>query len=290
MKIDVKICFYATLLFCLLSAPCNAQITMNDDVEFAYYLFENRKFDEIILLFEEISPELKQCVAALDSINHILGMTYYYRKELEKSALHLSQVSKSSEFYAKSVFFSALNHSHLGNYELAQTILEAAPNGKYEELQAVKLAGIGLLKRDFEMFAHHSQKFKFEQFYYVNSQNQLLNIRQELNDFSPKSPLIAGSLSMVAPGLGKIYAGQTGDGIATFITVGALAAITAENWIKNGLSNWKTITFGSAFAIFYTGNIIGSVASVKVYRNKFNEKHNNAILLCIHLPVRALFE
>ena len=272
-------------MICRISS-CFAQ----DDVDFAFYLFENRQYDEVLLLFGQTAPRINQNVPTTDSINYILGMTHYYRRELEKSAFHLLQVSQSSTFFDKSVFFSALNHTHLGNYTQAQTILATVPAGQYDELLAVKLAGIGLLKRDFEMFDYHSNNFRFEQFYYANSQTQLMAVRQEFANFRQKSPFLAGSLSAVVPGLGKIYAGQVGDGIATFLTVGALAAITAENWLKNGISNWKTIGFGSAFAVFYIGNIFGSVASISVYRNQFNEKQNNTILLGVHLPVRALFE
>jgi hypothetical protein len=153
----------------------------------------------------------------------------------------------------------------------------------------VKLAGISLLERDLKAFDSRAEHFKFDQFHYVNSQNQLMDVRRTLGDFRQKSPFVAGMLSAVVPGAGKVYAGQLGEGVASFLTVGALAAITAENWVKNGLSDWRTITFGTLFSVFYIGNIAGSVVSVKVYRNHFNDKQNHTILLGIHLPVRTVF-
>ena len=289
--------FYAALFFVCLYTSCFSQTTGNgasDDIDFAFYLFEERKYDETILFFEQNILNFKQNTSAFDSISYILGMTHYYRKELEKSAFHLSNVSKSSAFYDKSIFFSALDYAHLGEYSKAQTILEnystATPNSNYDELLAVNLAGIGLLKRDFDMFDRHAKNFRFEQYYYANSQSQLINARKELYDFRKKSPFAAGTFSAIVPGAGKIYTGQIGEGVAAFLTVGVLAAITAENWTKNGIADWKTITFGSVFTIFYIGNIVGSAATVKIYRNQFNDRQNNTILLDIHLPVRALFE
>ena len=229
-----------------------------------------------------------------DSLNYILGMTYYYRKELEKSAIHLGNVSSVSAFYDKSIFFSALDYAHLGEYSKAQTILEnystATSQNKYNELLSVQLGGLALLKRDFEMFDVHAANFRFEEYYLSNSEKQLIRTREAMSNFKSKSPFVAGLLSTVVPGAGKIYTGQIGEGVAAFLTVGSLAAITAENWVKNGLSDWKTITFGVVCSILYIGNIYGSTISVKVYRNHFNDKQNNTILLGIHLPVRTLFE
>jgi len=259
------------------------------DVEFLFYLFEGRNFDEVILLYDQMSPENKQN----DSVNYVLGMTYYYRQELEKSAYHLSMVSESSAFYDNSVFFKSLCYAHLGEYPKSQAILEnysaATHNDSYDGLLTVKLAGLALLQRDFAAFDSHANNFGSGSFHYASSQNQLIDIRNSLGGFRSKSPFVAGALSAVLPGAGKVYAGQIGEGVAAFLTVGSLAAITAENWVKNGFLNWKTITFGTIGTIFYIGNIYGSVASVKVYRNQFNDNQNTAILLCIHLPVRAMF-
>lgn len=278
-------------IFSWFSLICFSQTVENSDsdIDFLFYLFEGRKYDEIILLFDQMSENTKQ----KDSTRYILGMTYYYRQELDQSAYHLSMVSKSSVFYDPSVFFRALDYAHLGDYSKSQTILEnyssANVKSDYDELLAVEFAGLALLQRDFEMFDHHAKKFKFEQYYYTNSQNQLMNIRKTLDSFNRKSMFMAGAFSAVVPGAGKMYAGKIGEGVATFITMGGLAAVTAENWVKNGFVDWKTITFGTIGTIFYIGNIYGSVASIKVYRNQFNDQQNNTILLGIHLPVRSLF-
>jgi hypothetical protein len=280
--------FLIVLLFLGLATPYFSQ-SKSSDVDFGFYLFEMRKFDEILLLFEDVKFDN---TPMFDSIHHILGMTHYYRKELEKSAFHLFQVSPSSTFYDKSIFFGALDFAHLGDYAKARTILEnyqATHNDRHEDLLNVQLAGLSLLERDFKTFDRHSEQFKFDHFHYVNSQNQLMKVRGTLGDFRPKSPFVAGLLSAVVPGAGKVYAGQLGEGVATFLTVGSLAAITAEIWAKNGFLDWKTITVGTIFSIFYIGNIAGSVISVKIYRNQFYDLQNNTILLGIHLPIRTVF-
>ena len=262
---------------------------INSEIDFAFHLFDQRMFDDLLVLFEQMSPEIRQT----DSINHILGMAYYYRKELERSAYHLSKVSKNSVFYDKSIFFMALCHAHLGEYSNAEAILEnysaELTTTDFDELLAVNFAGLALLRRDFETFDRHAKGFRFERHYYTNSQNQLLGVRETLSDHRRKSPVVAGMLSAIVPGAGKVYAGQLGEGVAAFLTVGSFAAITAENWVKNGLLDWKTLLFGTIGTVFYIGNIYGSVASVQFYRNQFNESQNITILLGVHLPIRAVF-
>jgi len=277
--------------------PCFTQITTSiksSDVEFGFYLFEKRNYDELFLLFNQTQPKIEQNTPTLDSLHYLLGMSHYYMKELEKSVFHLQKVSNSSVFYDKSTFFSVFDYAHLGEYDKAQTILEkysaSSPNSKYNEALTVNLAGIALLKRDLKSFDYFAKNFKFEQYYYTESYNQLMNVRNTLDNHKKKSPFVAGVFSAVIPGAGKWYAGQIGEALTAFFTVGIFSAITAENWVKNGFNDWKTITFGTIGSIFYIGNIYGSVASVKVYRNQFNDNQNHTILLGIHLPVRALFE
>ena len=274
-------------VFTLVSSfTCFAQ---GNDSGFAFYLFEGRKYDDLLLLLEQ-SPKGE----ISDSVGYILGMTHYYRKEFDKSAGYLSAVSCSSAFYDKSIFFSSIGYAHLGEYSKAQTILEnysaTAPTVEYDELLNMELAGLALLKRDFEMFDHHSEKLGFERYHYADSETQLMNVRKTLCSYRRKSALVAGLLSAAAPGTGKIYTGHIGEGVAAFLTVGSLAAITAENWMKNGPADLKTITFGAICSIFYIGNIYGSAVTVQIRKNQIEDKQNHTVLLAIHLPVRALFE
>ena len=288
--------FLWTILLSILFIPCFSQETKVTarDIDFAFYLLEGRKFDEVVMLLnhKHNQQEIEWKNTQQDSVDYILGMTYYYQKELEKSAYHLSNVSISSPFYTKSTFFSALDYAHLGAYSKSQTIIEKYTeiDSNYSELVTLELAGLALLNRDFATFDRHAKDFRFDQYYYANSEAQLMNVRKTLGNYKKKSPFMAGFLSTVVPGLGKVYTGHIGEGVASFLTVGSLAAITAENWAKNGIVDWKTITFGTLFSVFYIGNIYGSVATVKVYRMQFNEKQNNIILLGIHIPIRTLFE
>jgi len=68
-----------------------------------------------------------------------------------------------------------------------------------------------------------------------------------------------------------------------------LGAITYENYRKEGFRNYKTITFGSLLTVFYAANIYGSVYSVKIYREEFNQQLHHAVLFNMHIPIRTVF-
>ena len=91
-------------------------------------------------------------------------------------------------------------------------------------------------------------------------------------------------------GLGKVYAGELSEGVAAFLTVGSLAAITAENWAKYGVKDWKTILFGTLGAVFYIGNIYGSYVSGSIHNNDLRNAQDTAILYHIHIPLRSVFQ
>jgi TM2 domain-containing membrane protein YozV len=102
---------------------------------------------------------------------------------------------------------------------------------------------------------------------------------------------VAGVASALVPGLGKIYAGNLGEGVASFLLVGAFAALTADSWAKAGTpNNWRTITYGTIGSLLYISNIFGSIASVKVYYQNFEEINREAVMYSIHIPLRELFD
>ena len=111
-----------------------------------------------------------------------------------------------------------------------------------------------------------------------------------------KSPALAGLMSAVIPGTGKIYAGYKGQGLAAMITVGILGVSAAESYFrpfdrsgKKGYKSPEFIAFGSLFTIFYVGNLWGSVLSVKLAREHELREINDEILFDMHIPLRRIF-
>lgn len=80
----------------------------------------------------------------------------------------------------------------------------------------------------------------------------------------------AALLSTLIPGLGKIYTGEIGDGITSFITTGLLVFLSINNF--NNDHHLRGMFFAGLSALSYVSGIYGSAASAQIYNAgvKFN--------------------
>jgi TM2 domain-containing membrane protein YozV len=90
-----------------------------------------------------------------------------------------------------------------------------------------------------------------------------------------KNPNLAAGLSAIVPGLGKIYTEQYSDGITAFIINGLCAYLAYDNFnAKHYTRGWIFTGLG---ALFYGGNIYGSMASAHIFNAKLSFDLNNEI-------------
>jgi len=82
------------------------------------------------------------------------------------------------------------------------------------------------------------------------------------NSYNKKSPILAAGLSMLIPGLGRVYSGRIGDGLIGF-TFASLALNKAIKSHKNN-SLFAPLYIGIAIPI-YGGEIYGAYRSAKYY-------------------------
>lgn len=81
-----------------------------------------------------------------------------------------------------------------------------------------------------------------------------------------KSELIAGILSAIIPGSGKIYTEEYGDGITSFILTGLFSYLAYDNFRHQ--HKFRGYLFSTITAGFYLGNVYGSVASAQIFNAK----------------------
>lgn len=227
-----------------------------------------------------------------DSINYYKGWAYYSLKNLQESSSSFLKVNDTSPFYKKSFFFAGYNHAFLGNYSEARSILDQMNRSEESTLWLYnfELSGIEMLEGNW-LKAKEYLELVPEENAVLNRQVLALNeIWKEQEQHRKKSPVAAGIMSAIVPGSGKIYAGQTGAGIASMIGNIGFGLITWENYRKSGIIDAKTIIFGSIFAVNYVSNIYGSVVSVKVIENEHDNAIHNQILFQLHIPLRNFFE
>jgi len=260
------------------------------DAGFIEHLINREYYKEVVHLLDEaeyknVSPGLQ------DSLNYMKGWSLYSLKELKRSAQTLSRVSPPSPFYHKSRFFAAYNHVHLANYTLALGALDniKTTNENLQNLRHFEKSGISLLQRNYKTFKQQFQKVDTSYYPIAQASENMKQYAHTLKTHNKKSPWVAGMMSALVPGSGKIYAGKTGQGISSFLTVGGMGFVTWENYRKNGWKDFKTLFFATVFSAFYVGNIHGTVMTVKITENEFQKEYDNKILFHLHIPLRNVF-
>ena len=89
---------------------------------------------------------------------------------------------------------------------------------------------------------------------------------------STRSPFLAGTLSTIVPGAGRLYTGRLSDALTSLVTVGITGWQAYDGFRRDGISSAKGWTLGTLCGIFYVGNIYGSVVSARVYNRNVTDE------------------
>ncbi len=92
-----------------------------------------------------------------------------------------------------------------------------------------------------------------------------------------KSPALAGTISAIIPGSGKMYVGEWGDGITALLVTGLFAFLAYDNFQADHTT--RAWIFTGLGAFFYAGNIYGSVASAQIFNARIDFEFNNGLEL-----------
>jgi len=101
-------------------------------------------------------------------------------------------------------------------------------------------------------------------------------------DLPTRSPFLAGALSTVVPGVGRLYTGRLSDALTSLFIVSLTGWQAYDGFQRDGLSSVKGWTLGTLSGIFYIGNIYGSVISARVYNRRVADEFLTT--LSIELP------
>ena len=155
-------------------------------------------------------------------------------------------------------------HSLLGNCELAREYLLKIPN----DTSFILLGFSWLEQREIG-----KAQFAFSQVKDEAQQEKTKNYYSKLLDLPHKNLFLAGISSTIIPGLGKAYSDRLGDGLFSFFFTVGSSAVSYYYYKKENYG--LAIGFGTLGALFYMGNIYGSVKGAKlfnerVYRDELN--------------------
>lgn len=264
-----------------------------DDTKFIQHLLENRFYDESIIQLRELRS-LPFILSAADSINYLLGVSFYYKKELDSSNQSLQHIRDTNSIISeKAKILHAFNSTHLRQYDDAFTGLKAYNfnDPLLGSFANTELAAISLLKKDTTNFNLLARNFGQNNYYAVSrAEKALMKHYINLKSIKTKSPVLAGISSALIPGLGKAYIGKTGQGISSFLICTVLGV---QAWDAYSKSSWRSpyfFLYSGLFGIFYTGNVYGSVTAARNYNNEKYEAIRSQLLIDLHIPLRTVLE
>jgi len=285
MKLLVHGVFILYMLFA--GARVQAQsFNLQLELKFVQNLVSVGKLSEALLA----AQNLKKQTVALNEIDTLLlleGKILQFQAKFDSSIKILNQIRLSSASFTTAKIYNAWNYGNLINYDHAtQELLSLSkmPN-TYDDLITLNLASYFLLKRNFYQYDSLACFMKSNKSKITQHEILLKKCKNEILKEKNKSPAVAGILSAFVPGLGKYYAGYHKQCFSTFIPVFLNGLITYESYKKMGgvvhKTDLKTIpffVFGTAFSVFYLGNIIGSIKSVNTFKQRNKKRINNEIL------------
>jgi hypothetical protein len=274
---------------------CSQQIPENrfyNEFNFIIHLANNKLFAEAESEKQKLFSKEDLPEAYHDSVNFFIGMAYYKEKKFSEARQSFLNVSDETFLFYKAHYLAgnidAENNapdSALKNYHSIPENTNEALN----ELKSFEIAGLYLLKSDYAKFDSISGSDTYRDPVIRQEFENLKTYSERGRRIRRKSPLLAGTLSAIVPGLGKVYAGNNGQALASFLTCGLMAVVAGENYYHLGITHPQTIFFTGLLGFFYVGNIWGSALSVQLVKieQQLENKHN--ILVGLKVPIHQFF-
>lgn len=293
MKIRLLILLFIGVITYFNAQTANDSIRYFNNFNFIIHLSKNKLFTEAEKEAEKLFAEKGVNQLYKDSVNYFLGIEYYNEKKYTDARKHLLAVSDNVFFYYKAHYLAGnidaennMTDSAIVNY----SAIEESTNATLNELKQFELAGLYLISRNHKMFDSLSQNYNFQNPLIIEEFENLKKYNTVEKKIKRKSPFVAGTLSAIVPGLGKVYTGNNGQALASFLTCGLIGVVAAENYVKMGIKHPQTIFFTGLFGLFYVGNIWGSAVSVQLVKieKQLENKHN--ILVSIKIPINRFFQ
>jgi hypothetical protein len=281
---------YFTFYWC--SSCFSQERTLQQEIKFASYLMNKEWYSDALIVLQQIDTGL-MAPADKDTLRYMQGFSFFNQKILDSSAIYLAKVTRHSGQYYKSQFFSSYSSMYQNKYAASKKILSIFQNNDsaiVKEMALFQLAGIALLEKKYKKFDTLSQNFSYQYYFLDAQQKNFISYAEKLKKEKTKSPLMAGILSAIVPGTGRLYAGKPRQALGSLFPLISTGLLAIEAYRKKGINNNPALyLFGSAFTVFYISNILGSVFSVKINKEENEQLMRNKILFDLQIPLRSFF-
>jgi hypothetical protein len=231
-----------------------------------FYEYLNRSGfheDALTWLLNQPTSQANEVWICLEISKHYFALKQYAQSEVYLSKINQIKDTATLDF-ALGIAFINLDLSRIDFYCKQYGNLLSHSNQKIIHLLLSVIKGEAI----------RSEEFTSDSTLILD--NELKSIVLTYATHKKKSPALAGLLSALVPGMGKLYLGYKYQAISAFTMNMALGAMLFE-WISRSSSIVKWIVPLPIFTVFYTGNILGSVLLAKKMETDFKKNLNENI-------------
>lgn len=215
-----------------------------------------------------------------EEITYRIALCYRFGGEPEKAIEsfreYLLEFPKSQ--YKSSAYYQiGVSHFLMQHFEASANYLDSSlphiTDLRYKT-ESQQLIGLSYLMQ--------WQWSKAERIFNEMEKSEILAVREKALAYSDyavrgtklptRSPFLAGFLSTIVPGTGRLYTGRVGDAITSLMLVGLTGWQAYDGFRRDGISSAKGWTLGTLGTVFYVGNIYGSIISARIYNREITEE------------------
>lgn len=270
--------FYLLHLLFLLACLLAAVPLRGEDLSLDQHLRLNRRFASQLLAeqdYQRASDEYQKLafhyasvdstLARADTLRYLAGLCQRRLGDYSRSNEFLSTVSSiTSGLRTEADLLQAANYYNLRAHEQSLAIMTGLDSCRYpissrqnkrqDHLRIANFLATQQLDMAQDTVTQLSgvDSLKFA---------ELIN---QTKSAPMKRPVLAAVMSTVVPGSGKIYTGNTWDGITSLIVCLFSGWRAWEGFCESGIKSFDGWLFGAVTAYFYLGNIYGSAVSAKL--------------------------
>ncbi|MBK9285748.1 MAG: hypothetical protein IPM51_15735 [Sphingobacteriaceae bacterium] len=248
-------------------------ISLQQKKNFLSELMEQKQLDDVIYLARKLNNQIQNESLFLLQIQSQLLL----RKEKEALVdLQNFNIIDSSGLGCTKVMLK--NHAYLmlGLYD---SINEPSciKHLQHKEQWKIQLMAAMLFQKKWDDFDLLFNNSKCSDPICSVSEFALYIQKQKLAQLKTKKRFLAGLLSAIIPGTGKIYAGKPREAFYSFLPVVANFAQAAEGYYYKKLDSPHLYFFGTVGTVFYASNIYGSAKAAKRKNEEIKIRNNNNI-------------
>lgn len=215
-----------------------------------------------------------------EQIRYKIALCYRFAGENEQAIQDFELLLRSrpqSQFASRAYYQIGATYFLMDQFgESVQFLREVLPHitDAQQHAEAEQLIGLSYLMQ--------KQWSKADEIFKTLQESGVISVREKASVYQSyaeagmqlptRSPFLAGVLSTVVPGAGRVYTGRLGDALTSLVTIGLAGWQAYDGFQRDGLSSVKGWTFGTLCSVFYVGNIYGSVVSARVYNQNIEDE------------------